>query len=171
MDSHVNAFHEQPCAVLNRSADPRPTGCLLMDLPFSPLAASAARNAAVAALTGLSRGDLVDGARLVCSELAANAFRSGSPPLVLGVDWTTGPGEQLDVEITLTDGGSGQARVHRTNAELPADEAEAGRGLGIVQVLAARWSLDVGPGLSRAWCLLRSAPTTPTSVLVGGDAT
>lgn len=171
MDSHVNAFYEQPCAVLDRSTGPRSTGCLVMDLPFSPLAANAARKAAVAALTGLSRGDVVDGARLVCSELAANAFQSGSPPLVLAVDWASGPGDLLDVEITLTDGGSGQVGVHRADAELPADDAEAGRGLGIVQILAVKWSLDIGPDLSRAWCLLRSTPATRTSVLVGGDAT
>jgi hypothetical protein len=169
LDSHVNAFYEQPCAVLDRSTGSRSTGCLVMDLPFSPLAANAARKGAVAALTGHSRADLVDGARLICSELAANAFRSGSPPMVLAVDWAAGPGDLLDVEITLTDGGSGQAAEHRTAAALPADDAEGGRGLGIVQILAARWSLDVGTDLSRAWCLLQSAPAAHTSAIAGGD--
>lgn len=170
MDSHVNAFYEQPCAVLDPPTGKRSTGCLIMDLPFSPLAPTAARKAAVAALTGLSHGELLDGARLVCSELAANAFRSGSPPLVLAVDWAAGPGDILDVEITITDGGSGLLAEHRTNAELPAVEAEAGRGLGIVQVLAVRWSLEIGTDLSRAWCLLRSAPATCPSA-TGGNST
>lgn len=171
MDSHVNAFYEQSCAVLDRSTASRTTGCLVMDLPFSPLAAQTARKAAVAALTGLGREDLVDGARLICSELAANAFQSGSPPLVLSVNWAAGPGDLLDVEITLTDGGSGQAEDHRTDADLPADDAEGGRGLGIVEILAASWSLDVGTDLSRAWCLLRSAPATRTSATAAGDTT
>ncbi|MFE2426968.1 ATP-binding protein [Streptomyces sp. NPDC059373] len=169
MDSHVNVSYDRSCAVLDHSTSSQSTGCLVMDLPFSALAANAARSAVAAALTGLGAEDLVDGARLVCSELAANAFRSGSPPLVLTIDWAAGPGDLLDVEILLTDGGSAQVEDHRTEADLPADDAEEGRGLGIVQILAAKWSLDVGTDISRAWCLLRSATRTPA--IAGGGAT
>jgi anti-sigma regulatory factor (Ser/Thr protein kinase) len=169
LDSLVNVYDDRPRVIQRPPAVPRPSGCLVMDLPFSPLAASAARTAVSAVLTGLGREDLVDSARLVCSELAANAFRSASPPLVLTLDWTSGPGDVLDVEITLTDGGSGHPQSHRSNADLPDDDAEGGRGLGIVQLLAARWSLDVGAGLSRAWCLLRSTPSPRPTVSAGED--
>lgn len=130
-----------------------------MDLPFSPLAADAARIAVAAALVGCEPGDLIDEARLICSELATNALQSGSPPVVLTVDWAVPPEGGLDVEITITDGGHGHAcpPEHRTHTALPADNAEEGRGLFLVQALATAWSLDLGAEASRAWCLLHTA--------------
>ncbi|GAB2917184.1 hypothetical protein GCM10022245_59470 [Streptomyces mayteni] len=129
-----------------------------MDLPFSPLAADAARSAVSAALVGVGSGDLVDEARLVGTELVTNAFQSGSPPLMLAVDWVTRPQGVTDVEITVTDGGCkpGHRSEHRAQAALPNYDAEDGRGLFLVQALTADWSLDIGPDASRAWCLLRT---------------
>ncbi|GAA0944789.1 hypothetical protein GCM10009575_063120 [Streptomyces rhizosphaericus] len=153
------AFADRQCPTIERhSGTWQPAGCLVMDLPFSPLAADAARIAVAAALVGCEPRDLIDEARLICSELATNALQSGSPPVVLTVDWVTPPQGGLDVEITVTDGGRGQARPpeHRSHAPLPANYAEHGRGLFLVEALAAAWSLDLGANASRAWCLLRT---------------
>lgn len=153
------AFADGQCPTIERrSGTWQPAGCLVMDLPFSPLAADAARIAVAAALVGCEPRDLIDEARLICSELATNALQSGSPPVVLTVDWVAPPQGGLDVEISVTDGGCGHAHPaeHRSHAPLPASYAEEGRGLFIVQALAAAWSLDLGANASRAWCLLRT---------------
>ncbi|MFD0427582.1 hypothetical protein ACFQ60_03470 [Streptomyces zhihengii] len=78
---------------------------LITDLPYGPKAAEVAREAVAVALHG-TEVDLLEDARLITSELATNAFASGKPPLVLCVDRMTPTTGGLEVEITVTDGGS-----------------------------------------------------------------
>ncbi|ORT59265.1 ATP-binding protein [Streptomyces sp. CB03238] len=124
---------------------------LITDLPYGPKAAEVARKAVAVALHG-TEADLLDDARLITSELATNAFASGSPPLVLCVDRTTPPTGGLEVEITVTDGGCCPPAPSAPSA--PGEEAESGRGLVIVEALADAWSLTTDTHGTRAWCRL-----------------
>ncbi|WP_326611651.1 ATP-binding protein [Streptomyces scopuliridis] len=129
---------------------------LITDLPFGPRAAEIAREAVSVALRGDIEADLVDDARLIGSELATNAFTSGSPPLVLCIDRIKRIEERFEVEITVTDGGCPLPAASTTPG--PPDQAESGRGLVIVKALADAWSLTTSTQGSRAWCrLTRSA--------------
>ncbi|MEW1613981.1 MULTISPECIES: ATP-binding protein [unclassified Streptomyces] len=127
---------------------------LITDLPYGPKAAEVARQAVAVALHG-AEADLLDDARLITSELATNAFASGSPPLVLCVDRTTPPTGGLEVEITVTDGGCCHVAPPPPSApSAPSDETESGRGLVIVEALANAWLLTTGAHGTRAWCRL-----------------
>jgi anti-sigma regulatory factor (Ser/Thr protein kinase) len=130
---------------------------LITDLPYGPRAAEVARGAVAVALHGADAALLAD-ARLIGSELATNAFASGSPPLVLCVDRKSQPVGGLEVEITVTDGGC--AHPEPAVSALPAEEAESGRGLFIVEALADAWSLRIGTGGTRAWCRLTRAASS-----------
>ncbi|MFE5879614.1 ATP-binding protein [Streptomyces hydrogenans] len=125
---------------------------LITDLPYGPKAAEVAREAVTVALHG-AEADLLDDARLITSELATNAFASGRPPLVLCVDRWSQTAGGLEVEITITDGGSSDPAPSSPPAA--EEEAESGRGLVIVEALADAWSLTTGTHGTRAWCRLR----------------
>ncbi|MEW1719432.1 ATP-binding protein [Streptomyces sp. NPDC093109] len=145
--------------MLRRSGE-HTAATLITDLPFGPRAAEIAREAIALALRGNTATDLVDDARLVGSELATNAFTSGSPPLVLCVDrirriadrYEAQARVEVAVEITVTDGGCPLPEVPVTQGA--PDEAESGRGLVIVEALADAWSLTTGAHGSSAWCRL-----------------
>lgn len=124
---------------------------LITDLPYGPKAAEVAREAVAVALHGTVT-DLLDDARLITSELATNAFASGSPPLVLCVDRRSPTVGGLEVEITVTDGGC--SRPTPAPPPVAGEEAESGRGLVIVEALADAWSLTTGAHGTRAWCRL-----------------
>ncbi|MFJ4873036.1 ATP-binding protein [Streptomyces sp. NPDC088757] len=124
---------------------------LITDLPYGPKAAEVAREAVAVALHG-AEADLLDDVRLITSELATNAFASGSPPLVLCVDRTSPTTGGLEVEITVTDGGCSHSVPSSPPA--PEEEAESGRGLVLVEALADAWSLTTAAHGTRAWCRL-----------------
>ncbi|MEV2202023.1 ATP-binding protein [Streptomyces fradiae] len=152
----------QPASVAGQG-DVGVTGTtLITDLPYGPKAAEVAREAVAVALHG-TEADLLDDARLITSELATNAFASGSPPLVLCVDRTAPTTGGLEVEITVTDGGCSHPALSSPSA--PEEEAESGRGLVIVEALADAWSLTTGTHGTRAWCrLTRNArPSTAST--------
>ncbi|MFJ7129101.1 ATP-binding protein [Streptomyces sp. NPDC098101] len=136
------------------------TTSLITDLPYGPKAAEIAREAVAVALHG-AEADLLDDARLITSELATNAFASGSPPLVLCVDRTTPTTGGLEVEITVTDGGCSHSPP--SSPPVPEEEAESGRGLVIVEALADAWSLTTGAHGTRAWCRLTREPSPSTA--------
>ncbi|MFE9173579.1 ATP-binding protein [Streptomyces kebangsaanensis] len=139
-------------------ADCDGTTTLITDLPYGPEAAEVARGAVALALHG-TEADVLADARLIGSELATNAFVSGSPPLVLCVDRRRLATGDLEVEITVTDGGCSRPAPHAPPA--PHEQAESGRGLVIVDALADAWSLTTGTNRSRAWCrLTRGAPSS-----------
>lgn len=72
---------------------------------------------------------------LVLAELVGNAIRHGAPLAggVLDIDWLVHDGV---VEVRVTDGGVGVPR-QRTAASA----AESGRGLAIVDAVAASWGV------------------------------
>ncbi|GHJ40477.1 ATP-binding protein [Streptomyces sp. TS71-3] len=173
MRHHTSTSRDRPANVLERDRERTTsvpvhrhadgggiTTTLITDLPYGPGAAEVARGAVTVALHGAAETDLLDDARLIGSELATNAFVSGSPPLVLCVDRRCSLAGGMEVEITVTDGGcllpvAPLAPIPaRPAVPIPEEEAESGRGLVIVEALADAWSLTASTHGTRAWCLL-----------------
>jgi anti-sigma regulatory factor (Ser/Thr protein kinase) len=84
------------------------------------------------------RGEYVDDARVVVSELVGNSVRHAAPLPVndLVVSWAI---EDDDLVISVSDGGSGSTSPHMVEA---GQAAVSGRGLSIVAALAERWWVE-----------------------------
>ncbi len=111
---------------------------MALDLPFRPESAGVARRQLVEWMRGLGVGDETrDDARLVVSELVGNAVRHARP-LADGTMQVTWASSSSGVDIAVTDGGalSTPEVVEAGVSDL------AGRGLSIVETLAARWWVE-----------------------------
>jgi anti-sigma regulatory factor (Ser/Thr protein kinase) len=105
---------------------------LHLDLADDPRAPGQARRAVRETLTGWRLSPLVDSVVLAVSELVTNAIRYGRPPVYL-VLRRKRQGVRLDVH----DGDPREPDVGPAE-----DDAESGRGLGIVQAVADDVSCD-----------------------------
>lgn len=87
--------------------------------------------------------DRIDDARVVVSELVANAVRHARPLAdgSLVVSWAL---EDEGVQISVTDGG-GATTPHAVDAPV---SATSGRGMAIVDTLVSDWWLEHGPSRS-----------------------
>lgn len=96
-----------------------------------------------------SSGDQVDDARLIISELVANAVRHAQPlpDGNLGISWRLDP---RGVQVAVTDGGS-PTRPRRVDA--PAS-ALAGRGMGLVEELSISWWAEQTRSRSTVYAVL-----------------
>ncbi|WP_075927721.1 ATP-binding protein [Nocardiopsis sp. CNR-923] len=115
--------------------------------------ARTARRAVDRFLCDLGRPDLVESAALVVGELVANAVVHGRPPVHLDLAWSTyaTPALRLDVHD------HGSILLHAVDRHAD-DEAERGRGLVIVDHLAARWGLGPHPVHgTHAWAEITAA--------------
>jgi anti-sigma regulatory factor (Ser/Thr protein kinase) len=86
---------------------------------------------------------------LVATELLGNALRHAKslPDGQLAVDWGMG---ELGVEIAVTDGGAAT-----TPAVIEAGPtATGGRGLSIVESVAARWGVEQRGPLTTVWAVV-----------------
>ncbi|MEJ5913541.1 ATP-binding protein [Pseudokineococcus sp. 1T1Z-3] len=100
--------------------------------------------------------DVLDVVELVTSELVANAYQHGRPPVHLALartahDAETTTGSVVCVELEVSDAGVGRTPVVRD-----ADEEDlGGRGLALVDMLASAWGVrhsdDAG---TTVWCRL-----------------
>ncbi|GGF47856.1 hypothetical protein GCM10011519_22360 [Marmoricola endophyticus] len=113
---------------------------IALTLPFTPRSASVAREHLEEFLhaLGLSE-DFVDDSRLVISELVGNAVRHARPlgdgTMRIGFEWLGEGADGAAVDLFVTDGGSVTVPHHVVN-----ESADAfGRGLTLVEALAARW--------------------------------
>lgn len=106
-------------------------------LPDGPEGASFARRATARAaeLWRLDR-ELTETALLLVSELVTNAIRHGSPPVRLSLHLDREPGS---LRVEVTDSSPSPPKVGGT---VEPDQT-GGRGLLIVQQLAARWGSNV----------------------------
>ncbi|MFF3332940.1 ATP-binding protein [Streptomyces sp. NPDC002888] len=119
-------------------------------LPWSPTACALARTVIRDVLPHWGLGDLVPTAELLVSELVSNALRHASGPLRLTLERVS------DLRCLVSDGTSEPPR--------PADagpEDENGRGLALVDMLAARWGCEYGPEGKSVWFELPEAAYTP----------
>jgi len=110
-------------------------------LPDGPEGASFARRAMAraAVLWRLDR-DMPETALLLVSELATNAIRHGTPPirLSLRLDRDRQQRDRLRVEVT-------DCSPALPELTQPEPDQIGGRGLQIVQLLAARWGACAAP--------------------------
>src|ERR1700759_4733354 len=95
-------------------------------------AAARARRLVAETLAGSALGVLVDDAQLVATELVTNALLHGTPPVQLTVEMT---GSVLRIEVA--DGSSTTPLRGRGG-----DSAMTGRGMLLIESLAARWGVD-----------------------------
>jgi anti-sigma regulatory factor (Ser/Thr protein kinase) len=102
-----------------------------------------------------------DDAMLLASELFTNSLRHSSSGL---------PGETVTVTVTVT-AGAGAVRVEVADRSGPGapelrragEDAEDGRGLGIVERLAERWGWRRRGGRTVTWFVLKAdLPNVPT---------
>ncbi|WP_165986909.1 ATP-binding protein [Streptomyces sp. YIM 98790] len=103
-------------------------------MPCEPESARRARLLISAALNTWGTGNLVDTAMLVVSELVGNSAQH-TPCRLLRVT-VSRPGPNR-VKVAVTD----KSRTVPDMAS-PADDAEEGRGLFLVDVLSVRWGYD-----------------------------
>ena len=105
-------------------------------LPDGPEGASFARRAMAraAVLWRLDR-DLTETALLLVSELTTNAIRHGTPPVRLSLRLER---DRLRVEVT-------DSSPALPELDHPGPDEVGGRGLQIVQLLAARWGASASP--------------------------
>ncbi|MFI1367043.1 ATP-binding protein [Streptomyces griseochromogenes] len=119
-------------------------------LPWTPAACRLARTAVRDALPRWSLGELVPAAELLVSELVCNALRHGASPLRLTLERVP------DLRCSVSDGSSKPPRP----AAGPEDEG--GRGLALVDMLAARWGCERGlPAGKTVWFELHAEADTP----------
>ena len=124
-----------------------------LTLPFAAPSVADARHALEKWLRECGCGpDFIDDCRLVLSELVGNSVRHARPlPTgTMDVAWSC-DGDGLVVAVT--DGGSQTAPQRRDVQQ----SAVAGRGLAVVEALAARWW--VGAGHGHTTVRARLAPT------------
>jgi anti-sigma regulatory factor (Ser/Thr protein kinase) len=106
-------------------------------LPGDARAAAAARAALEPVVAELPKRRRAD-ARLLATELVANAFRHGKPPITLTLELL---GTHLRVEVADAGGGRPQRR--------PEPGADGGWGLLLVESAADRWG--VADGSTNVW--------------------
>ena len=109
-------------------------------LPVSPTAARTARHIVAERCAAWDR-DLIETAQLLTSELVTNAVIHGRSHVQLKVTFDNGR-----LRVDVTDDNS----RHPQPQPLDADALD-GRGLQIVQLLAARWGVDDQPIGKRVW--------------------
>ena len=118
---------------------------LRVELPCDPASTARARQLVRECAEQLGRPDLGENAELLVSELVANAIRHAGPPLVVRCEESAG-----GLQITVCDGSSGQPVLRSA-----AGTDEAGRGLMLVDVLAAEWGIDLRPeGGKAVWAVI-----------------
>ncbi|MGN4159956.1 ATP-binding protein [Streptomyces sp. NEAU-PBA10] len=131
--------------------EPAPTGhpAYTETLPCTPDSAPAARRLIRQALGAWALDGLADDACLVAGEMVANACRhTRSPVIRVSVTRLDGPG----VEIAVTD------RSRALPIRKPSrPDALDGRGLVLVDAIAARWGADPKRWGKRIWAEVRAA--------------
>ena len=96
----------------------------------------------------LGRDELAETARLVASELIANAVLHGVGPITVSVD-------ARDGAVTLEVGDRGRGARLDGRPVMPGPDAPGGRGLPIVRALASDLDVDDGGGTTRVRAVLR----------------
>jgi serine/threonine-protein kinase RsbW len=123
---------------------------ITMRLPFTPSSVSVARQRLKTWMDeNGGSGEAVEDARVIISELVANSVRHARP-LADGQIHVTWSLEDRGLQLSVTDGGS-PTRPRTVHAP---SSALAGRGMGIVEVLAKEWWTERSGARSTVHALL-----------------
>ena len=125
----------------------RPALGLWLDVECGPLGPGQARRAITECATRLGLDDVVDDLVLIVSEMVTNAVRHGAPPVRLEV-----LADDDVVRIAVGDGDPGLPRPREVD-----DDAEGGRGMVLVDLLAADHGVRAQPPGKTVWA---SVPRT-----------
>lgn len=117
--------------------------CTSLRLSASPQAPAQARRHAVSVLHTWGLDDLADVGTLLISELVTNVVRHAGSPVAIDLT-DTGHGLRVDVH-------DGDARLPGAPPRPPGAQAEHGRGLLLVEQLAARWGCSPTPAGKVMW--------------------
>ncbi|WP_433724652.1 ATP-binding protein [Actinoplanes sp. CA-051413] len=116
---------------------------VLDDVPATGSACGVGRRFVAGTLRGWGVPDeLVEISVLITSELVANAVNHAPPPGYLQVQ-----ADDERIRIEVSDAGGAEPRIVR-----PGDAVAGGRGLLLVDRLAARWGWKVRPRGKVVWC-------------------
>ncbi|RKS75459.1 anti-sigma regulatory factor (Ser/Thr protein kinase) [Motilibacter peucedani] len=115
-------------------------------LSTSPTAAREAREFMDAAICTEHAASVLDDARLLVTELVANAIRHGAPPITLQVECDASAG----MRVSVSDG----CAVEPTPRETSPDD-ESGRGVHIVDLLSDSWGVQPTENGKAVWFRLK----------------
>ncbi len=118
-----------------RLAGQQPAARCRLDVADGPSAARAGRQHVAEQITALGAAALADDAALVAGELVANALQHGEPPI-----WVAATGGADRIRIAVSDG-SPRPPVR----PLASTGNMTGRGIALVEAVAARWGVDRDP--------------------------
>ena len=139
--------HDDREAALSR-VDERPAGGQVStEVTATPQGPAEARRVATRAAREGGFADLADDVALVVSELVTNAVRYGSPPVRIEIDTTD------DSVVVLVEDAS-PAKPSPRKAD---DDAEGGRGLLLVEMLARETGVRPSPPGKAVWAEVRRA--------------
>lgn len=122
-----------------------------VELPHDPASASRARQLVARCAEALGRTEQLELAQLLVTELVANSVKHAGPPLSVDCEATS-----EGLKITVRDG-SFERPVKRD----PRLTDESGRGIQLVEAVAAHWGVDDHPdGTKSVWVTLGAATSS-----------
>lgn len=126
----------------------------MVSLPASAVTAlPRCRAAAGAVLSGWGLASISEDVQLVASELVANAIKHAPGSEAYELEFVR---RGRGVRVAVADGSSLRPVVRELSSE-----RLGGRGMVIVETLAAAWGWDERPGGKRVWADLDEPPTAP----------
>lgn len=105
-------------------------------------------------ITSITQGRVdADDAAMIVSELCANALLHGASPLAMRA-WVDEGTLRIEVANDLRDDAAELSATLATPRTMPPPDAERGRGLAIIEHLAARWGWHEHAGRLTVWAEL-----------------
>lgn len=119
---------------------------VVVTLPMDMSAPRKARQMLVDASCPVHHREVLEEARLLVSELVANAVRHGAPPITFRVECQGADGED-GLVVAVSDAGS-EADIKR---QLGDPAGEHGRGIALVDVMSDDWGVEPGGDGKTVW--------------------